>query len=221
NLKMYRYSIRKHNKATVNRGEIRIGTLYDFRNTEHGKGIKDPLEGKKTVSITIENTDSKSVDDMVRDNKPLLDKFGCSLSMGGTGSIGSVKSSKLINSPDCFILCTSKYKSLQTMEQFECANSCLEIVNIHLFYDCLTTALIDKTGVKLEFKGIYEVTYKNREEEWNGNDFGINPIFIKAEDSMQQGELRAIWQPLRDVKIKPIVITNKRIAKHCKLLFFL
>jgi hypothetical protein len=35
-------------------GYIRIGTLHDFRRTEHAKGISDPKEGKKSISHVID-----------------------------------------------------------------------------------------------------------------------------------------------------------------------
>lgn len=213
---MYRYSEKRYNEATVTNGEIRIGTLYDFRKTEHKQKIQDPKEGKKAVTLTIENLDGKSIDDMVRENSEHLAQFGASLPMSGTGSIERVQHLKSFNAPDCFILCTSKYKSAQTMAEFEGADSCIEIVNIDSFYKYLTMALKKKTGINLEFQGIHEIKYQNREEKWNGNNFGIDPILIKEEEFTQQGELRAIWKPLYKVEIEPIIITDIRIAKRCK-----
>lgn len=50
---MYRYSLQKFNSSLLNMGEIRIGTLHDFRRTEHTQGIADPKEGKKKISHNI------------------------------------------------------------------------------------------------------------------------------------------------------------------------
>jgi hypothetical protein len=77
-------------------------------------------------------------------------------------------------------------------------------------------ALKKKTGINLEFQGIHEIKYQNREEKWNGNNFGIDPTLIKEEEFKQQGELRAIWKLPYKVEIEPIIITDIRIAKRCK-----
>jgi len=52
---MYRYSNSKFSNILTVLGGIRVGTLHDFRNSEHKKGIADPLEGKKTVVHRIMN----------------------------------------------------------------------------------------------------------------------------------------------------------------------
>lgn len=44
---MYRYSKKEYNEKLLKIGEIRIGTLHDFRNKEHKIGISDNQEGKK------------------------------------------------------------------------------------------------------------------------------------------------------------------------------
>ncbi|MCX7113133.1 MAG: hypothetical protein NTX45_24060 [Proteobacteria bacterium] len=218
NFKMYRYAEKQYNEATVLKGEIRIGTLYDFRKSEHERGIADDKEGRKTVSLTIENHDNKSIDDMVRENRTRLKKFKASLPMGGTGSIASVKHLKDFNAPDCYILCTSEYKSLETMQEFENADSCIEIINIGQFYKYLTITLKKQTGINLKYKGIKKINYQNTEEEFNGNNFGINPIYTKEEKFKKQGELRSVWQPFCSAPIEPIIINDIRISKRCKLI---
>ena len=50
---MFRYAARKYNESLIAMGCIRVGTLHDFRQHEHKRGVSDPDEGKKTVSHYI------------------------------------------------------------------------------------------------------------------------------------------------------------------------
>ncbi len=50
---MYRYTNSCYNKLLLNMGCIRVGTLHDFRKSEHKKGIADPQEGKKKYFIIL------------------------------------------------------------------------------------------------------------------------------------------------------------------------
>lgn len=116
--------------------------------------------------------------------------------------------------PDCFILCTSKICSRETMNQFENADSCVEIVEIEPFYEILTYAL--NSIVPVSFQGIYEVVYQNRKEDWNGQDWGRHPAMIKETKFEKQGELRAIWQPKFSKSIESIICCDDRLCSFCR-----
>jgi hypothetical protein len=117
--------------------------------------------------------------------------------------------------PDCFILCTSKICSQETMDQFENADSCVEIAEIESFYKILTHALNSITPVF--FRGIYEVLYQDREEDWNGQDWGHHPAMIKETKFRKQCELRAIWQPKFSKSIEPIITGDYRLGAFCRI----
>ena len=51
----FRYGKHKCVDSLLSDGNIRIGTLSDFRNEEHKDGITDKMEGRKTVSHEIQN----------------------------------------------------------------------------------------------------------------------------------------------------------------------
>lgn len=80
---------------------------------------------------------------------------------------------RAFDEPDCFILCTSKVFSKDTMLEFEGADTCYEILNPSLFYSVLTETL--NSFIPVVFRGVHEVIYQDRKEKWNGKDWGIIP----------------------------------------------
>jgi hypothetical protein len=218
---MFRYSSKRFNSRLLNQGEIRIGTLHDFRRLEHKRGVYDPQEGKKVVSHHIEDLFITDPLDPVykcsKDFKSLEEFQAIKLSASAKNTtLKNITMSRQVDSPDFFILCTSKYCSAQTMNQFEGADSCLEIVDVNNFYHVLTEVLNSKTSVI--FQGIHEVKYQNREEPWNGQGWGCHPALIKEPVFAPQGELRAIWQPKSNNSIEPIIIHNNRLGTFCRIM---
>jgi hypothetical protein len=87
--------------------------------------------------------------------------------------IEGLKIARAFDEPDCFILCTSKVFSKDTMLEFEGADTCYEILNPSLFYSVLTETL--NSFIPVVFRGVHEVIYQDRKEKWNGKDWGIIP----------------------------------------------
>ena len=97
-------------------GYIRIGTLHDFRRTEHAQGISDPKEGKKSISHLIDKLTINQVNWEAQQSNPHLlalhqlgneriEKVGSFVMMG-------VTLERNIDSHDCFIYCLShKYSA--------------------------------------------------------------------------------------------------------------
>lgn len=217
---MYRYSSMRFNLLLCTLGVIRIGTMHDFRHLEHKKGICDPQEGKKVVEHHINNLFIKDPSDpsyrKLRDFRA-LEKFRA-IKLEATAKNTTLKNitfAKEFDQPDCFILCTSKFCSKDTMKQFDGADSCLEILDVTNFYRVLSATL--NSIIPVEYKGIYEVKYQNREEVWNGQNWGFHPAMIKEPVFEQQGELRAIWQPIFNRSIEPIIIGNKDLIPFCRM----
>lgn len=212
---MYRYSLRKYNDQLYVMGVIRVGTLHDFRNVEHKKGAADPEEGTKTVSHHIKHLHvADSNDPNIRQSRDMkaLGAFRA-VKIGKDSkniTFSNVSMSQSFNAPDCFIFCTSKYKSKETMKQFEGADSCMQIKDVNAFYKYLTQTIDRITPVM--FRGIHEVVYQDREEIWNGVDWGRHPAMLKGKEFKKQGELRAIWQPRFNLKIEPLRLCNYRLG---------
>ena len=215
---MYRYSKEKYGLSLLSLGIIRIGTLHDFRQTEHGQGIADPNEGKKTVSHHIhdlhipDSNDPKCLGTM---DARALGEFNA-VQLGPNCkdiTFENVTVSKTFDQPDCYVLCFSENNSKRTMKEFEGADSCIQVIDERLFFVHLTDALNSVTPVN--FRGVHKVIYKPREEQWNGANWGNHPALIKEPEFGQQFEIRAIWTPTRNQAIQPVIIANHKLVGTC------
>lgn len=211
---MYRYSKSAYNLSLNIMGGIRVGTLHDFRRSDHKRGISDPGEGKKTISHFFENESSKNADQ----SKPsALEALGM-ITPGSTRhvEIQNLNVQRAFSSPNYFILCTSANYSQKTLSQFEDADSCLEIVRPDEFYEILTDAL--NSLRRVVFRGVFKVTYQNRLEIWNGRTHGTRPALIKPiEDFPEQDEMRAIWECRDGGVISPINVIDHRLGACCRM----
>ena len=215
---MFRYSAKQHNDSLLKLGIIRIGTLHDFRKSEHNRGISDSLEGKKQVSHYIEKLHVPTSSDLaVRSTKDFkaIETFALvkpnSLIIDAT--FINVSLSMNIYHPNCFVLCTSNTAGRATLREFEGADTCVQIHDILNFYKLLTATLNSITPV--EFMGIHKVIYGEKNEAWNGLNWGHRSALIKGTDYINQDEIRAIWAPKFKQKIEPVIIGNFRLCETC------
>ncbi len=200
----YRYAPQKYNDSLLGLGNIRIGTLHDYRNTEHVKGVSDAHEGKKTVKHKLTIATDKD-----KDSKQwkAVEAFGF-FSFEGSKNI-TIRGGTFIreyNEPNCYIHCTSIDYSSTVLDQFAGADSCVEIVDLFSFYMRLTETL--SSIEPIDFQGVYKVKYTKRDQIWNGVDWGEHPALIKDPDFKKQVELRAIWAPRHSGSIRPIVVND-------------
>ena len=212
---MYRFHKEKYNNQLFSNGEIRIGTLYTYRNTELNKGIADKDEGKKIVNYQFSQN---AIIGGKYNNKENIDfqaaKLFSAVYADETSTIylGDAKTSQNLESKNYYILCLAK----NIDAKFEDYDSCLEIIS-ESFFEELTIVINKQTPVK--YLGCFEVKYQSREENWNKKDFGIHPCLIKEnkEEYVQQKEIRAIWEPINEnIYIEPIFVKSLELCKYLK-----
>lgn len=209
---VFRYSSKKYNDSLLALGNIRIGTLHDFRRTEHKQGIADVNEGKKKVSHQIPYVDSKDGDSI---HISALREFGVMDIKPGTNAVfENCTAEQEFDHPDCFVHCTSFEYSFKAMSQFEGADSCVEIPDVESFYTRLTHTL--RSVVPVRFLTLTTVRYMERHEDWNGRNWGVHPALIKEPIFTPQVEVRAIWIPMSSGAISPIVINDIGLIPLCK-----
>lgn len=208
----FRYSPARYNYLLLKMGIIRVGTLHDFRRSEHRRGIADPQEGKKRVSKHVDHLDVFGADDP---NAKMLEHFrAIKLGSDARVTLTNVQLAQTFDHPDCFILCTSTKRSASTMAEFDGADSCVEITNLQFFYEQLTLAL--NIHVPIVFRGLFKVSYQLREEHWNGQNWGAHPALIKEPVFRNQHEIRAVWTPRFKEHIEPLVVGNYRLTQACQ-----
>ncbi|WP_311880982.1 MULTISPECIES: hypothetical protein [unclassified Pseudomonas] len=212
-LPVFKYSETIHSQNLLSRGNIRVGTLHDFRKAEHKKGIADANEGKKQVSFNIP---SANTDTLSEKQKKSFEQFGgFVMGKGVRANLTNFNQIKSFNHQDCFIHCTSERYSANTLAQFDKADSCVEISDLEAFYEVLTRALNAITPVELMC--VSRVHYKGRAEEWNGEDWGTHPALIKEPEFQEQYEVRAIWRPKGDDVLSHIILDEPGLIQFCRM----
>jgi hypothetical protein len=216
NGRLYRYSSQKYNDMLMKEGSTRIGTLFDFRRTEHKAGIADPSEGRKLVFHDVHDW---SIDNEVpgapsKTMRSMSEVGMINFGPGGGQRMSGITLAREIQTPDYFIHCSAHKLSHKVMEQFEDADSCVEIMDPDEFYGHLTQSLNEITPVR--FEGIFVIKYTKREEEWNGQDYGTPGLLIKEREFKEQCEVRAVWSPRAGEKIEPVIVRNMNITRRLR-----
>lgn len=209
---LYKYGKRRHLANLVVRGEVVVGTLYDYRRQEHEQGISDPREGTKTVSTHIDDLHITEPGDP---RAQAYERFGL-IHFGNATNvrIRDITLSQSVNSPDYLLYCLSTRLSKATMAQFGGADACVEITDPLAFFRVLTDLVSSIYAVR--YLGAFAVQYQSREEEWNGTDMGLYPALIKGPEASLQHEVRAIWEPVRREDLAPRILTDMRLPAYCR-----
>lgn len=210
-MRFLRYGEKRHNDSLLAMGGIRIGTLHDFRNSEHKRGVADPTEGKKVVTHTVDYAvlGSGSIHDRAVEAYNFIKGHGA-----GQVTLQNVVMGMNFDSPDCFVLCGSYEHSRNVAAEFDKADSCIEVIGFTGFVQCITDVLASMyalTSVHAE-----QVVYSARGQQWNGIDWGNHPSFIKEPEFINQKEVRIVWAVRPTVPIKPVVISDSRLIGFCR-----
>jgi hypothetical protein len=213
---LYKYLRGEHAESLTRDGNIRIGTLHDFRGTEsHGPGIFDPKEGKKVVVSYIGRETFKNGE--TRTNS--LRQMG--IVIEGEGSIGPIifencHTRTTVDHPDTYVWCCSIVKSHEAMAAVARADTCVEIFDVPGFYDALNRA-VTKHG-HFGVLGPLAVVYHDLVEEWNWQNLGEHPVFMKSTEFSAQQEARIAWMPaVPAAKLETIHIAESDLHRFCRI----
>ena len=210
---LYKYAPQRYNDSLISLGNLRVGTLHDFRNTEHRKGVGDASEGKKDVTYTIDKLDEVGIRG---EHAHAMKMFGA-IYCDETSSVNAdgLKMGQSFDSPDRYVLCLSYERSSNVMASLDGADSCLELVDPDGFINRLTKTLNSIAAVELVSR-FQVVTYQARVEVWNRSDWGNDPVYIKGVEYKQQKEVRAVWVPKYKGAITPVNLNDIELVNFFK-----
>lgn len=213
---MYKYLESKYADLMLLYGSIRVGTLYDFRKSEHKAGIADPQEGKKSLKHNVKQLiitpDNWSKEQSNPDFLALKQLGVLSIEKGATVNIINVSAQAIVDSPNCFIYCTSTEQSKRVMNQFEGSDTCIFLKDPFSFFKIITQRLQEIHPVT--FEGAEHVTYKSRTENWQMNTPGVHPALTKEPAFEPQREIRAVWTVPPEYEIKRAVLVCKELPRY-------
>ncbi|MFQ2508130.1 hypothetical protein ACK31R_09795 [Aeromonas caviae] len=198
-MKCIKYIEKIHFDNLIKCGSIRIGTLKDYKEGEHGQMVADSMEGAKRFSGYYKHLTSEDI----KSSATLSSMFDI-----GGGITDLLIENHVIIEPDYYIFSFAQGYSLDDhkewldKENYEVAYS---IDFPRSFFRKVTRELNKHNAV--QFIGLYQVHYYDEKKGMDlfdpRNDY---PAFcLKDYDGFSnQKEIRAVWKPLRNEAISPI-----------------
>jgi len=202
---LYKYLHAKFANDLVQRGRLRIGTLYEYRNIEkHGAIIGDDLEGKKIAYMDIQN------ETISRENQPEFTKKFFHMGNDASVNLQNITLEHLTRSPNFYIYSTTEVFDENALTDFG-YDACVLIQNPKKFFIAISKKLRDIAT----FRGSFKCQYQPRRVA-HDQDNNIDPAIIKGSEYQNQREVRAIWVPTQKI-VEPIIIECHKVIKYCRL----
>jgi hypothetical protein len=205
---IFKYMSRKNATKLLEFGEIRVGTLYSYRDQERfGSQVGDPGEGtlhlRKSGEVRLDTAQPDTVPEFVRGSIKV--GSGSRLQIMSSDGIGRDFEDK-----DCWIYCASLVFDPSAMNAMD-YDTCVEISDIRSFFTAVTLE------IRKQFWGAAGCVYSERAMEHTAYT-GAPPAFIKPLNFQHQAEVRALWLPLPGDTIAPVTVFSKEAAVHCKII---
>jgi hypothetical protein len=199
---LFKYTRFEHEESLLLRGEVRIGTLFDFRRTElHGEQIGDVREGQVNLAGEFENVTHE-----LTSNHPVLSTL---IKQAPGAKIGSFKIDNLTFScKNLYVFSASKDFSEQALKRwYDDPNarydSCYVIHSARLFFRAISRAMKGEA----DFVGLSMVTYYDDQEpiDLKSPLSHLHPASLKPGIAYEhQIEYRAFWQTRNKDEISPV-----------------
>jgi hypothetical protein len=210
---LYKYMMKEHLRAFMARGSLKIGTLYEYRETEnYGPVIGDAQEGNQTTAFEIPSGGTVNLMDdspeavFLREYFPGINgarrdmhiefEEGCEFHFNNA-------------SPNLFIYCTTSRFDADVMKEFG-YDACLEIVNTGKFLQEVTRKIRHHGSFNEQLR----IVYAERTTTWKKPHLE-HPATMKALEYSYQNEVRAIWTPIK-VGCEPLFVDVPRAVKYCR-----
>ena len=203
---LYKYLKKEYAELLINKGNLRIGTLYEYRDIEkHGKIIGDEGEGTKSVYMEMNNVT------WTKDTQPAFGKSFFNLGEGGVVHFDGITLEKPTHSPNYYMYCTTSVIDENALVDFG-YDTCVVIENPTKFFLAVNRVMRHK-GI---YEGVFPCAYQSRRVA-HYQDNGIHPAIIKPTEYRNQSEVRALWRPKKN-KAEPMVIECFKARQFCKIL---
>lgn len=207
---LYKYMHSRFATRMLTDGEIRLGTLYTFRDEERlGSEIGDREEG----AITLKKSGFTIIDTKFENSVPPFLKAGISVS--GSARLQIVARDgvgRREEDPDCWIYCASERYDPEQMRSLG-YDVCVEIFDVEQFFFAISRKFWHRASV---FWGAAKCVYRDRSIEHTDYD-GTPPAFVKAPKYASQAEVRAIWLPNEGERVTPVTVRARRAVRFCRL----
>jgi hypothetical protein len=193
---LFKYLRSEFADALIERGSLRIGTLYGFGDDEALDSERaDKLEGVRQYvgpSSFVSDRDKAATDYLAKKGAILS---GCTFENTAGGPAFMHEEGV----PDCYIYCTSS-----TFNKRNCISmggACIEIVDSR-FFDAIGSHLLKKGLIK-EHGIVADCIYGDKTQPFTGDRPGKSPGWlVKPEKYRHQTEVRAMWIPTKQTDLR-------------------
>jgi hypothetical protein len=207
-LKLYKYLRREHADAMLTKGELRLGTLYDFRRNPNPE-IGDA--GEATLQISTTPSGPYTKDEELP--SPIRHVIG-----GLTGnniqlSFEDITFKTHHDAPDAYVYCMTDEPNKKTLRKFG-YDACIEISNLPIFIELIMRGLaVSEKIINIR----YQLGKCNYEGRVSTDDI-LSEIYLRKEAKhLHQKEWRLILSSTgNSAKLKPLNISNYLIPSLIK-----
>lgn len=209
---LYKFLPRKYVRAFKKTGSLRVGTLHDFRRSEHGSEIGDAEEGSIRLRSRDEQVvyDSENLTPDLEWQRPYIEeKFGDI----GIKIVASGGMHQHVSVNDCYVFCTGTVFDWSTIDE-PSYNACIRIDNPVSFCDAIVREI---RGIE---PGFHYGTVAYHQKSTYGHSYpGYHPALVKDPAYAHQKEFRYMFQPSEPtIAIMPIFIEARGARKYCSFI---
>jgi hypothetical protein len=210
---LFKYLPKKYLEAFLDRGSLKIGTLYEYRKTEtYGNVIGDNNEGLHKTELflpgggEIDLASDTPEAEYFRQHVLRPDQRDAKVKLILEDGARFIAHS---NSEDLYIYCLTSEYSPAVMREFGC-DACLEIFRPQEFFEVISR----KIRHKAKFNGLGRIQYINKTTHYKQPHM-IHPAAMKDLEYEYQKEWRAIWIPNK-FQCQPLFINVPKAIRHCR-----
>ncbi|WP_131643163.1 hypothetical protein [Enterobacter hormaechei] len=216
---LFKFLEKQYLSAFFSCGSIRIGTIYDFKDTvAHTSARSDISEGKHQIFRGFTSRDEFTN----IDNEPIINDI-FKISGEGAVSFENVSFNATRDSGDGFIFCTSRYYSKKTFLKWheDCFknDACYAIINPGAFFDAITDKIRNSVYECLNAN----IVYTTDPIPYDSPEANLNPALTKEINKYSwQCENRSIWSPrLPPLRLRPFNIEVPEAIQFCEPLSYI
>jgi hypothetical protein len=201
---LFKYMKRSHALALIKKGQMRIGTLYEYRNVErHGVLVGDAREGSKGAVVRVPFLEASSTEELPEFARDMGVRIG-----PGRVTFENSTFLRTEESPDFYIFSASRHFDAVQMRLMG-YDACVRIDNPESFFRAVSHSF-RHAG---DYQGFHACHYIERDLPPD-QQHDIHPALLKDPSYSPQAEVRAVWRPKTRVP-KPLIIVCRKAARHC------
>jgi len=216
-MKLFKYCKQAHAKRMVKNGQVRIGTLHEYRNDDrYNEQIADAQEGRAVQFLQAERR--TEIDLLAGTDAASAFARGV---ISGWDSLPEGSSVKLVlepasglehrfDFPDQYMYCATERADFGSMKSLG-YDTCVEISDAEAFFSLITWHLPSFTGRYCA----KPVTYAERRVCFVDRH-ADHPAFIKPASYEHQREFRMMWEPATR-PISPFVVSVPGLGRYCRI----